>query len=187
MISDPLRYLSEYVNAGCEAITFHLEAVPEPVAVLNEIRRRGVVAGLAINPETPLAAAEPFLKACDLLLVMSVHPGFGGQKFIPDVVSKIRDARAIAGNDLIISVDGGMARPRSDNVLTLAVMYLSQAVPCLMNHVTQRRLPALFNKLRRNAGLLLRDRILCLRLFSFELAARTMMISIASWAPWICP
>ena len=108
MISDPLKYLDQYINAGCEAITFHLEAVPEPVAVLNEIRRRGVVAGLAINPETPFAAAEPFLKACDLLLVMSVHPGFGGQKFIPDVVSKIRDARAIAGNDLIISVDGGI-------------------------------------------------------------------------------
>ena len=110
MISDPAKYLDDYIKAGCEAITFHLEAVPEPVSLLREIRRKGVVAGLAVNPETPFKAAEPFLKECDLLLVMSVHPGFGGQKFIPDVVSKISDARAFAGDDLIISVDGGIGR-----------------------------------------------------------------------------
>lgn len=110
MISDPAKYLDEFVKAGCEAITFHLEAVPQPVALLREIRRRNLVAGLAINPGTPFSAAEPFLSECDLLLVMSVNPGFGGQKFIPDVVSKIRDARAVAGNDLIISIDGGIGR-----------------------------------------------------------------------------
>ena len=97
MISDPAKYLGEYVKAGCEAITFHLEAVPQPVSLLNEIRRRNVVAGLAINPGTPFSAVEPFLHACDLLLIMSVNPGFGGQKFIPDVVSKIRDARTVGG------------------------------------------------------------------------------------------
>jgi len=110
MISDPAKYLDEYIKAGCEAITFHLEAVPEPVALLREIRSKGIVAGLAINPGTAFTAAERFLKECDLLLVMSVNPGFGGQKFIPDVVSKIRDARALAGDDLIISVDGGIGR-----------------------------------------------------------------------------
>lgn len=110
MISAPSKYLDEYVRAGCEAITIHLEAVPNPVELLREIRRRNVVAGLATNPETAFSAAEPFLKECDLFLVMSVHPGFGGQKFIPDVVSKIRDARAASGDDLIISVDGGIGR-----------------------------------------------------------------------------
>lgn len=110
MISDPAKYLNEYIKAGCEAITFHLEAVPEPTKLLQEIRKKNVVAGLAINPDTPFAKAEPFLSECDLLLVMSVHPGFGGQKFIPDVVSKIRDARAVAGDRLIISVDGGISR-----------------------------------------------------------------------------
>ncbi len=110
MISDPAKYLDEYVKAGCEAITFHLEAVPQPQSLLREIRKRNLVAGLAINPETPFSAAEPFLRDCDLLLVMSVHPGFGGQKFIPDVVSKIQNARSVAGNDLIISVDGGIGR-----------------------------------------------------------------------------
>ena len=110
MISDPARYLDEYISAGCEAITFHLEAVPQPVALLQEIRRCDIVAGLAISPGTPFSAAEPFLCECDLFLVMSVYPGFGGQKFIPDVVSRIRDARAVGGENLIISVDGGIGR-----------------------------------------------------------------------------
>ena len=110
MISDPAKYLEEYIKAGCEAITFHLEAVPQPVSLLREIRRRGLVAGLAINPGTPFSAAEPFVAECDLFLVMSVNPGFGGQKFIPDVVSKIAAARAVGGQDLIISVDGGIGR-----------------------------------------------------------------------------
>ncbi|MEI7701842.1 MAG: ribulose-phosphate 3-epimerase [Planctomycetia bacterium] len=110
MISEPQKYLDDYIKVGCEAITVHLEAVPEPTGLLREIRRRGVVAGLAINPGTPISAVEELLSECDLFLVMSVQPGFGGQKFIPEVVSKIRDARSIAGNDLIISVDGGIGK-----------------------------------------------------------------------------
>lgn len=109
MISDPAKYLDEYVKAGCEAITFHLEAVPEPTELLRAIRQQNVVSGLAINPGTPIEAAEPFLEDCDLLLVMSVNPGFGGQKFIPDVLPKMQRAREVAGDRLLISVDGGVA------------------------------------------------------------------------------
>jgi ribulose-phosphate 3-epimerase len=108
MISEPARYLDEYQRAGCEAITVHLEAVPNPVPLLREIRKRQLVAGLAINPGTPFSSVEPLISECDLFLVMSVNPGFGGQKFIPDVVPKIRAARQLAGPDLIISVDGGI-------------------------------------------------------------------------------
>lgn len=110
MVSEPARYLDDYIRAGCEMITIHLEAVPQPTELLREIRRRDVVAGLAINPETPFSAAEPFLRDCDLILVMSVRPGFGGQKFIPDVLSKVTHARAAGGADLIISIDGGVAK-----------------------------------------------------------------------------
>jgi ribulose-phosphate 3-epimerase len=109
MISDPARYLDDYIRAGCEAITFHLEAVPEPTELLQAIRDQDVVAGLAINPDTPIEAAAPFLQHCDLLLVMSVNPGFGGQKFMPEVLPKMQKAREIAGEDLLISVDGGVA------------------------------------------------------------------------------
>ena len=109
MISDPAAYLDDYVRAGCEAITFHLEAVPAPTELLQVIRKADLVAGLAINPGTPFEAAEPFLDECDLLLVMSVNPGFGGQKFMPEVLPKIRRAREVAGDRLLISVDGGVA------------------------------------------------------------------------------
>jgi len=110
MISDPGRYLDAYVQSGCEAITFHIEAVPEPVMLLEQIRRRGCVAGVAINPETPFSAVERYLTVMDMLLVMSVRPGFGGQKFIPDALDKIKAARESGDEDLIISVDGGIGR-----------------------------------------------------------------------------
>lgn len=109
MISDPAKYLDEYVRVGCEAITFHLEAVPEPTELLQAIRRQDVVCGLAINPGTPIEAAEPFLEHCDMLLIMSVNPGFGGQKFMPEVLPKMQRAREVAGDRLVISVDGGVA------------------------------------------------------------------------------
>lgn len=109
MVSDPAKYLQEYIDAGCEAITFHLEAVPEPRPLLEAIRHSDAVSGLAINPSTPLEAAEPWLQYCDLLLVMSVQPGFGGQAFMPEVLPKVRRAREIAGERLIISMDGGVA------------------------------------------------------------------------------
>ena len=109
MISDPATYLDGYIKAGCEAITFHLEAVPEPTELLQEIRKQDVVSGLAINPGTPVEAVEPFLEHCDLLLIMSVNPGFGGQQFIHDVLPKMKRAREVAGERLLISVDGGVA------------------------------------------------------------------------------
>ncbi len=109
MISDPAKYLDEYVKAGCEAITFHIEAVSDPTELLQAIKAQDVVAGLAINPDTPIEAAEPFLQHCDLLLVMSVNPGFGGQKFMPEVLPKMQRAREVAGDKLLVSVDGGVA------------------------------------------------------------------------------
>lgn len=109
MISDPGTYLEDYLKAGCEAITFHLEAEPNPTELLREIRKQDVVSGLAINPDTPIEAAEPFLDDCDLLLIMSVNPGFGGQKFIDSVLPKMVRARELAGERLLISVDGGVA------------------------------------------------------------------------------
>ena len=109
MISDPATYLDGYIKAGCEAITFHLEAVSDPTELLQEIRRQDIVSGLAINPDTSIEKAEPFLQHCDLLLIMSVNPGFGGQKFMPEVLPKMQRAREVAGDDLLISVDGGVA------------------------------------------------------------------------------
>jgi len=108
MISDPAKYLDEYIKAGCEAITFHIEAVPEPVSLLRRIRDARCVAGLALNPGTPLEVIAPFVSECDLVLVMSVQAGFGGQSFIPASVEKLKQARQMLSADTILSVDGGI-------------------------------------------------------------------------------
>ncbi len=108
MISHPEKYLSEYVNAGCDLITIHAEVEGDVPATLNEIRNAGVLAGLALNPNTPLSAIEPSLDLCDSVLVMSVEPGFGGQAFKPEVLDKVRQLRA-ARPDIILSIDGGIA------------------------------------------------------------------------------
>lgn len=109
MISDPGKYLGDYLNAGCDAITFHIEAVPEPTALLQRIRATGKLAGLAINPKTPVASIEPFLGECDLVLTMSVEPGFGGQKFMPQVLDKVRQLKRLVGPKTLLSIDGGIA------------------------------------------------------------------------------
>jgi ribulose-phosphate 3-epimerase len=108
MISDPDHYLDEYLKAGCDAISFHLEAVPQPTALLRRIREAGRVAGLVLNPKTPLSDVAPFVGEIDLLLLMSVQAGFGGQSFIPTSVEKLRQARQMISADTILSVDGGI-------------------------------------------------------------------------------
>lgn len=107
MISEPAKYLDGFIKAGCEAITFHIEAEPEPIELLQRIRAADCVAGLALNPGTPVEQVLPFLDECDMVLVMSVEPGFGGQKFMPDVLSKLETLRK-QKPDLILSIDGGI-------------------------------------------------------------------------------
>lgn len=107
MMTDPGRYLDDFVRAGCDLITVHIEAVPQPSDLLRRIRASGCRAGLSLNPPTPFAAVEPFLDEVDALLVMSVMPGFGGQSFQPAALDKVRAARA-ARPGLAIAIDGGI-------------------------------------------------------------------------------
>ncbi len=109
MVSDPAKYLSDYLRAGCDWITVHIEAVPNPSEILQEIRQAGRRAGLALNPGTPVSAVAPYFEFCDLVLVMSVEPGFGGQSFIPSAIAKVAELRRQAGEQLVISIDGGIA------------------------------------------------------------------------------
>ena len=108
MISHPEKYLDDFVRAGCDSLTIHVEACPDPVPVLRRIRQAGCEAGLAINPKTPVSAIAPFVSELDMVLVMSVEPGFGGQKFIPGAVEKVREVRALIGPKKVISIDGGI-------------------------------------------------------------------------------
>jgi ribulose-phosphate 3-epimerase len=111
MIEDPLRYAADFFAAGSDLVVFHVEATDDPDAVIGAIHRAGRQAGLALNPETPAEAVHPYLERIDLLLVMTVHPGFGRQPFLTDVLPKLGSLAAEAmgrGLDVPIAVDGGV-------------------------------------------------------------------------------
>ncbi len=108
MIADPAQYVKRFREAGADLLTIHVEAAPEPAALLEEIHSLGAAAGICLNPPTPLSAVEPYLDQCQLVLVMSVMPGFGGQTFQPEALSKVRRLRELAGDRLLISIDGGV-------------------------------------------------------------------------------
>lgn len=108
MIADPARYLDEYIDAGCDWITVHIEALEEPVTLLRRIRDAGKLAGISLNPGTPVSDLAPILGEVDLVLVMSVEPGFGGQKFQPQSLDRVKQVREMFGPEVIISIDGGI-------------------------------------------------------------------------------
>lgn len=110
MVQNPADRVSEFLAIGAKNITFHAEAVPETVdrkALITMIRAGGATAGIALNPETPITAIDDVVNDIDLVLVMSVHPGFGGQMFIDSVLQKVRDIRS-AHPDRMIQIDGGI-------------------------------------------------------------------------------
>lgn len=111
MITEPERYINEFVESGADIITFHVEATKEPNRVIDMIHEKGLKAGISVKPKTPLSAIEPFLEKIDMLLIMSVEPGFGGQAYIEGSTEKIRAAREMVkayGLDTDIQVDGGI-------------------------------------------------------------------------------
>lgn len=110
MVTDPAQYIDPFAAAGANHISFHVEAVP-PDAIaplIDRIRSKGMDAGLAINPPTPLERILPFVSLPDLILVMSVNPGFAGQSFIPHVLSKTRTIRPMLKPSQRIQMDGGV-------------------------------------------------------------------------------
>jgi ribulose-phosphate 3-epimerase len=110
MLSDPGPFLPVFRRAGADMLTIHIEAAADPQPLLDEIHDLGALAGLSLKPPTPVASLEKWLPSCDLVLVMSVMPGFGGQHFEPVALEKIRQLRELAGQNLLISVDGGVNR-----------------------------------------------------------------------------
>jgi ribulose-phosphate 3-epimerase len=121
MIDDPRRYVKRFVDAGANWVTIHLEADRHPHRTLAEIRLSGARAGLALDPGTPVALAEDLVEDLDLLLVMSVNPGFGGQAFIPSAMRKVRQARALlerCNRAAELEVDGGIKLDNAAEVAT---------------------------------------------------------------------
>ena len=111
MIVEPERYVEEFVKAGSDLITFHVEATKDPGKVIDMIHEKGLKAGISVKPKTPLDAIEPYLEKIDMLLIMSVEPGFGGQAYIEGSTEKIKAAREmVKAHGLLtdIQVDGGI-------------------------------------------------------------------------------
>lgn len=107
MISDPMAYAKPMVDAGADLLTFHAEAVDDVTAVAGQIADLGVGVGVAINPDTPLSAIEASIDSVDMVLIMSVNAGFGGQKFNPVALDKLRELRS-KYPDLLLQIDGGI-------------------------------------------------------------------------------
>ncbi len=108
MISEPDRYAEAFAKAGADNITFHIETADEPGQLVDRIHALGCTAGITLNPETPVETIEKVAPLCDMVLVMTVHPGFGGQVFIEEAARKIIAIRQIVGPDIRVEVDGGV-------------------------------------------------------------------------------
>jgi ribulose-phosphate 3-epimerase len=108
MISEPDRYVESFARAGADNITFHIETATEPGQLVDRIHELGCTAGITLNPETPVDSLAKVAPRCDLVLVMTVHPGFGGQSFIDEAARKIIAIRQMVGPNIRVEVDGGI-------------------------------------------------------------------------------
>ena len=123
MLSRPMDYIDAFADAGADGITVHAEA-EEPEAVLRKIRGRGLKAGICVNPGTPASVLKPLLPLADLALIMTVQPGFGGQKMRPECLEKAGEIRAMAkeaGRNVLIEADGGINAENAGQALAAGV------------------------------------------------------------------
>ncbi len=120
MITDPIRYIEEFAKVGADIITFHLEATDDAMAVIDKIHDCGIKAGISIKPGTAVEELLPYLDKVDMILVMTVEPGFGGQSFIPESIDRVKKVRQMLqerGLTTDIEVDGGIYTENVTNVL----------------------------------------------------------------------
>jgi ribulose-phosphate 3-epimerase len=117
MIDEPLEKIPAYVDAGAGIVTFHVEAARHPHQTLQSLAERRVVRGIAVCPGTPLSTVEPLLDELELLLVLAVNPGFGGQSFIPSTGRRLTEARSLIGSrEIVLAVDGGITQQNVSEV-----------------------------------------------------------------------
>ena len=120
MITEPIRYVEDFAKAGADLITIHLEACEDVNATIAKIKECGCKVGISIKPNTPVSTLQPYLDKVDMILIMSVEPGFGGQKFIPSSLEKIAETKAMidaSGLNIDIQVDGGIYTHNVEDVL----------------------------------------------------------------------
>jgi ribulose-phosphate 3-epimerase len=122
MVDDPLDKVQEYIDAGAGVLTFHVESTRHPHRVLQSMVGTGVVRGVALNPGTPTGAVEPLLDELELILVLAVNPGWGGQAFIPATERRLAEVcELVAGREIVVAVDGGVTKANVGWVASLGV------------------------------------------------------------------
>lgn len=127
MIANPEKYAERFIDAGADILTFHIEACEDSEALLKIIRSRGVMAAVSVKPATPIEEVYPLLDCCDMVLVMTVEPGYSGQKIIPETLDKVRKLRAEIekrGLSVEIQVDGGIAPDNAGAVVNAGATIL---------------------------------------------------------------
>ena len=140
MIVDPIRYIKDFADAGADLINFHLEAAEDPEAVIREIRAVGKQAGITIKPGTPVEALRPFVNLVDLILIMSVEPGFGGQSYIPASTQKVADLRKMideSGSRAKIEIDGGVTPKNAEEILLAGADILVAGSAVFKNSISE--------------------------------------------------
>lgn len=124
MINEPIRYIELFAKAGSDLITFHVEAAEDVMATIDAIKKQGKKVGLSINPKTSVKVLKPYLKEADLILIMSVEPGFGGQKFIESSLDKVKELvvlRSMHNHKFEIEIDGGLSFDNIEDVAKAGV------------------------------------------------------------------
>ena len=152
MITDPIRYIDDFVKAGADIITIHYESCDDPLSVVRYIHSKGVKAAVSIKPATPPELLFPMMSELDMLLVMTVEPGFGGQKMMPDMLEKVRTIRQYAIDNNInidIEVDGGLT-PENVHLATEAGANVIVAGSAVFNAPSAK---AVINKMKQTAEL----------------------------------
>ncbi|MDD3831623.1 MAG: ribulose-phosphate 3-epimerase [Clostridia bacterium] len=148
MIVNPINYIDQFVKAGADIITIHYEATEQVRHTLSAIRQRGVKAGLSIKPSTPVSVIAQYIDIVDLVLIMSVEPGFGGQSFIVNSLQRIAQTKQLIGNrDIILQVDGGINRSNASSVISAGAdcLVAGSAIYNEQDH------PAVIRALRRSS------------------------------------
>ena len=140
MIVDPIRYIRDFADAGADLINFHLESAEDPEAVIREIRAVGKQAGITIKPGTPVEALRPYVNLVDLILIMSVEPGFGGQSYIPASTQKVADLRKMideSGSHAKIEIDGGVTPKNAEEILLAGADILVAGSAVFKNSISE--------------------------------------------------
>lgn len=117
MITEPEKYIEKFIEAGADGVTFHIEATDKPIECIELIKKHGKKAAVAINPDTPVNMIKHLLDKVDMVLCMTVFPGYGGQKYIETVNDKVAELRELMGADFNIQVDGGVSADNLKSVL----------------------------------------------------------------------